>query len=83
MVSNFLLLFYQHITHKRTYAELISVELPDEYERETWQLNETERFKLITENRELGNDLYRQGKIDGAEEKYRAALEIIEQLLLK
>lgn len=59
------------------------MELPDEYQKETWQLNDTERFNVITENRELGNELYRQGKIDEAEEKYRAALEIIEQLLLK
>lgn len=59
------------------------MELPDEYEKETWQLNDTERFKVISENRELGNELYRNGKIDEAEEKYRSALEIIEQLLLK
>lgn len=73
------------LTHTRSHAhaELISVELPDEYEKESWQLNDTERFKVITENRELGNDLYRRGKIDEAEEKYRAALAIIEQLLLK
>lgn len=63
--------------------ELISVELPDEYEKESWQLSETERFKVISESREVGNELYRHGKIVEAEEKYRAALEIIEQLLLK
>lgn len=59
------------------------MELPDEYEKETWQLNDTERFKIISESRELGNELYRCGKITEAEEKYRSALEIIEQLLLK
>lgn len=64
-------------------AELISVELPNEYEKETWQLNDTERFKIIGESRTVGNELYRNGKITEAEEKYRAALEIIEQLLLK
>lgn len=63
--------------------ELISVELPDQYEKETWQLNDTERSNTIKENRELGNELYRSGKIDEAEEKYRAALAIIEQLLIK
>lgn len=63
--------------------ELISVELPDEYEKESWQLSDTERFKVISESREVGNELYRHGKIVEAEEKYRAALEIIEQLLLK
>lgn len=64
-------------------AELISVELPHEYEKETWQLNDDERSNTIKENRELGNELYRNGKIAEAEEKYRAALAIIEQLLIK
>lgn len=72
----FLFLFWANL-------ELISVELPDEYEKESWQLNDTERFKVISESREIGNELYRHGKIVEAEEKYRAALEIIEQLLLK
>lgn len=59
------------------------MESPDQYEKESWQLNDTERFKVISESREVGNELYRNGKIGEAEEKYRAALEIIEQLLLK
>lgn len=59
------------------------MELPHEYEKETWQLNDTERSNTIKESREVGNELYRQGKISEAEEKYRAALAIIEQLLLK
>lgn len=80
--DSFQLLRHKH-THTHPHAELISVELPNEYEKETWQLNDTERFKVITENRELGNELYRRRKFDEAEEKYRSALEIIEQLLLK
>lgn len=62
---------------------MVSVELPSEYEKESWQLSEQEKFNVVMENRELGNTLYRDGKIDEAEEKYRAALAIIEQLLLK
>lgn len=62
---------------------MVSVELPSEYEKESWQLSEQEKFNVVMENRELGNILYRDGKIDEAEEKYRAALAIIEQLLLK
>lgn len=64
-------------------TELISVELPNEYEKETWQLNDNERSNTIKECREVGNELYRNGKIEEAEEKYRAALSIIEQLLIK
>lgn len=59
------------------------MELPNEYEKETWQLNDNERNNTIKECREVGNELYRNGKIVEAEEKYRAALAIIEQLLIK
>lgn len=64
-------------------TELISVELPNEYEKESWQLNDSEKSNTIQEFRELGNDFYRNGEIEEAEEKYRAALAIVEQLLLK
>lgn len=64
-------------------TEILSVELPNEYEKESWQLNDSEKSNTIQEYRELGNDFYKNGKIDEAEEKYRAALAIIEQLLLK
>lgn len=66
-----------------SFPELISVELPNEYEKESWQLSENEKFNTIKECRETGNELYRNGKIDEAEEKYRSALAIIEPLLLK
>lgn len=65
------------------FPELISVELPNEYEKESWQLSENEKFATIKECREIGNELYRNGKIDEAEEKYRSALALIEPLLLK
>lgn len=66
-----------------SFLELISIELPDEYEKESWQLSENEKFNTVKECREIGNELYRKGKIDEAEEKYRSALAIIEPLLLK
>lgn len=37
----------------------------------------------MTNLREAGNEFYRKGKIDEAEEKYKAALAIVEQFLLK
>lgn len=67
----------------RKLAEVISIEQPDEYEKESWQLNDNERMNTIKEYRELGNEFYRNGKIDEAEEKYKVALGIIEQLLIK
>lgn len=64
-------------------SELISIELPNEYEKESWQLNEDEKVKSVKECRELGNELYRKGKILEAEKKYQSALAIVEQLLMK
>lgn len=46
-------------------------------------MNDKEKFATIKECRESGNELYRNGKIDEAEEKYRSALAIVEQLILK
>lgn len=46
-------------------------------------MSDEERSKAIVQNREQGNELYRNGKIPEAEEKYREALAIIEQLLIK
>lgn len=63
--------------------ELISIELPHEYEKESWQLNDNEKTNTVQKYRDLGNELYRNGKIAEAEEKYRAALAIVEQLLVK
>lgn len=69
--------------HSFLSTEIISIEQPNEYEKESWQLNDNEKSKTISEYRDSGNKLYRNGKIDEAEEKYRAALAIVEPLLLK
>lgn len=63
--------------------EVISIERPEEYERETWQMSEVERRTSIQTFREQGNELYRCKKIDEAAAKYEMALGIIEQLLTK
>lgn len=64
-------------------AELISIESPSEYEKESWQLNDIEKTAAIDRLREEGNELYRQGESEAAEEKYKTALGMIEQLLMK
>lgn len=64
-------------------SEIISIDLPNEYEKESWQLSEDERVVTVRKNRELGNDLYRKGQIKQAEEKYKQALGIVEQQLMK
>lgn len=63
--------------------EVVSIERPEEYERETWQLSEDERRAAVQKYRELGNEFYRSKQFAEAEAKYEAALGIVEQLLTK
>lgn len=63
--------------------ENLSIELPEEYERETWQLNEDEKLKSVDDYRIKGNDLFKQEKVDEAEEMYSMALGVLEQLMLR
>lgn len=64
-------------------AEIISIESPSEYEKDSWQLDDTEKTAAINRLRDEGNELYRQGKIEAAEGRYKIALGMIEQLLMK
>lgn len=66
-----------------TLAEIISIERPDEYVKESWQLNDDEKLTTVQKFKEEGNELYRAIKIELAQEKYRQAIGMIEQLLMK
>lgn len=63
--------------------DLISVELPDAYERESWQLNDDEKVVTVTELRERGNQKYKEQKYREAMEDYALAIGMLEQLMLK
>lgn len=63
--------------------ELLSVELPEEYEKDVWQLNEDEVYIRIQTLREQGNHLFKDINITKAEEKYAQAIGLVEQLMLK
>ncbi|KOB76056.1 Peptidylprolyl isomerase, partial [Operophtera brumata] len=63
--------------------EFIIVERSDEYERELWQLNEQERIELIPKLKEKGNKLYGKKQYDAAEQAYKEAISICEQLLIR
>lgn len=79
----FLHLFFLLILVKSIFPEIISIECPSDYEKESWQLNDTEKTVAITRFREEGNELYRHGNHTAAEAKYKVALGMIEQLLMK
>ncbi|RWS02671.1 AH receptor-interacting protein-like protein [Dinothrombium tinctorium] len=63
--------------------ELLKVENPSEYEKEIWQMEESERLESIPKFREEGNKLYKQKRYEEASQKYASALGIIEQLMSK
>ncbi|CRK98842.1 CLUMA_CG012091, isoform A [Clunio marinus] len=63
--------------------EVLSIELPEEYEKETWQLNEDEKLKSIEDYRIRGNQKFKESKLKEAEELYSLALGVLEQLMLK
>lgn len=65
------------------FPELLSVSQSDEYEKESWQLNETEKSIAIENLRQKGNQLYKEKNFDEAEKSYRNALGMVEQLILK
>lgn len=65
------------------FTELLAVSQADEYEKESWQLNETEKSIAIETLRAKGNQLYKEKNYTEAEKSYRNALGMVEQLILK
>lgn len=63
--------------------ENLSIELAEEYERESWQLNEDEKVKSVEDYRVRGNELFKQNQFSAAEEMYSLALGTLEQLMLR
>ncbi|XP_061402912.1 AH receptor-interacting protein [Musca vetustissima] len=63
--------------------DLLSIEMPEDYKKDTWQLSDDERLTTSMKLRDEGNDLYKQKEYAKAEECYRQAVGLIEQLMIK
>uniref|UniRef100_A0A182PPC9 AIP/AIPL N-terminal FKBP-type PPIase domain-containing protein n=1 Tax=Anopheles epiroticus TaxID=199890 RepID=A0A182PPC9_9DIPT len=63
--------------------EILAIESPDEYEKESWQLSDDEKRTLVGKLRERGNAAYREHDMNAARDSYSYAIGIIEQLMLK
>ncbi|EFX72952.1 hypothetical protein DAPPUDRAFT_325741 [Daphnia pulex] len=63
--------------------ELLGVDLPQSYQKETWQMDENERINALPRLRLEGNELYQNKKNAEASKIYAQAIGIIEQLQLK
>ncbi|KAI1286813.1 AH receptor-interacting protein [Halotydeus destructor] len=63
--------------------ELLKVESPEQYEKESWEMEHEERITAIPRLKDEGNEMYKQGNFELALEKYGQAIGIVEQLLLR
>jgi AH receptor-interacting protein len=63
--------------------EVLSIDLPEEYEKESWQLSEDEKIKSVDDYRVRGNDMFKQNRFKEAEDLYSLALGVLEQLMLR
>ena len=63
--------------------ELLKVDQPGEYKKETWQMDVGEKLSAVPRMREEGNELYKQKNYKEAAEKYSVALGCLEQLCLR
>lgn len=62
--------------------ELVKMILPDEYEKESWQMTEVEKLENIPHLKEKGNALFKEKKYNSASETYAKAIGMLEQLML-
>ncbi|KAM8904165.1 aryl-hydrocarbon-interacting protein-like 1 isoform 3-T4 [Spinachia spinachia] len=63
--------------------ELMRVQQPSEYNRETWALSDEERLKVVPVLHGHGNKLYKQGQYQEATQKYKEAIICIKNVQTK
>ncbi|CAH0545656.1 unnamed protein product [Brassicogethes aeneus] len=74
--------FLKRPTNLEFTLELLKVEQPEDYEKETWQMEEKERVEAIPLFREKGNEEYKKKNYKKAAELYAKAIGILENLML-
>ncbi|CAL8373334.1 aryl-hydrocarbon-interacting protein-like 1 isoform X1 [Gadus morhua] len=63
--------------------ELIKVQQPNEYNRESWALNDQERLNKVPMLHGQGNKLFKQGLFEEATEKYKEAIVCLKNIQSK
>ncbi|XP_043077920.1 aryl-hydrocarbon-interacting protein-like 1 [Puntigrus tetrazona] len=63
--------------------ELLKVQQPSEYDRESWALNDEERLKAVPVLHGQGNKLFKQGRYEDATLKYKEAIMCIKNVQTK
>lgn len=63
--------------------EIVKIEQPNEYTKESWALTDKEKIDLIPILKEEGNKFYNEKSYENSIEKYHLAISYLEQLMLK
>ncbi|XP_060799949.1 aryl-hydrocarbon-interacting protein-like 1 [Neoarius graeffei] len=63
--------------------ELLKVQQPSEYHRESWAMSDEERLKVVPVLHGQGNKLYKQGRFEEATNKYKEAILCIKNVQSK
>ncbi|GAA6109614.1 aryl-hydrocarbon-interacting protein-like 1 isoform X1 [Tachysurus ichikawai] len=63
--------------------ELLKVQHPSEYHRESWAMNDEERLKVVPVLHGQGNKLFKQGRFEEATNKYKEAILCIKNIQSK
>lgn len=63
--------------------EVVRVEQPGEYEKDTWALSDEEKMARIPQLKQEGNVLFKEKKYEEAAKKYQDAIGLLEQLMLR
>lgn len=63
--------------------EILSIELPDQYKKESWQMDPDEKLNSVPNLKEEGNNLYKAKQFKEASVKYSDAIGMLEQLMLR
>ncbi|XP_060535551.1 AH receptor-interacting protein [Cylas formicarius] len=63
--------------------EIVEVQQPEQYEKETWQMDEREKIDLVPKLKQQGNEEYGRKEYHNAADLYAKAIGILEQLMLK
>jgi AH receptor-interacting protein len=73
----------QHPQPLEFILELLTVEMPGEYNKESWAMDYDEKLAAVPGLRDDGNRLYKESEYHQAATKYTEALSILEQLCLR
>ena len=74
---------YQEMNPLAFEFELVRVEQPGDYKKESWAMNTEEKDEAVPKLREDGNALYKAGDFEGAAQKYFEALSYLEDLSVR